>query len=134
MNQSLSYEFEAVVPTVLATGIADSLCSIQLPSGILTGAGQPDGTFVAIDGLTDLVVMAAPQSDARIQSAEVKELDNIQVFSPLHVWLAGYYPQIGGYVIQGARAVINGVVYDLLGSETDSQFQTTRISVRSNGM
>lgn len=134
MNQSLSYEFAAVVPAVLATGLCDSFCTIQLPDGILTDAGQPSGVFAPVAGLVGLIVMSAPQTDARIQAAEVKSIENIQTFSPRHVWLAGYYPIIEGLVTQGAQAVIDGTAYDLLGAEADSQFRTTRIAIRSSGV
>lgn len=134
MNQSLAYEFAAVVPAVLATGLCDSLCTIQLPDGILIGAGQPSGNFLSVAGLINLVVMSAPMSEARIQADEVKSLDDIQTFAPRHVWLAGFYPTIESLATQGAQAVIDGVAYDLMGGEADSQFRTTRIAIRSSGL
>lgn len=134
MNQSLSYEFAAVVPAVIATGITDSLCTIQVPDGNLVDAGQPSGVFVNVAGLVNLVVMSAPLSELRLQANEVKQLEDIQSFAPRHVWLAGFYPTIQDYAEKGAQAVIDGAVFDLLGSEVDSQFQTTRIAVRTSGL
>jgi hypothetical protein len=132
--QGLGYEFAAVVPAVLATGLCKSLCTIQLPDGILIGAGQPSGVFEDVAGLVGLIVMSAPLNETRLTSAETKSIDNVQVFSPRHVWLAGYYPQIEGLVGQGAIAVIDGTPMDLMGAEADSQFQTTRISVRTSAV
>jgi hypothetical protein len=134
LNQSLGYEFLAVVPEVLATGLCDSLCNINLPDGVLIDAGQPSGNWVAVAGLQNLVVISAPMSEARIQAMENKSEDEIQTFAPRHVWLAGYYPQIEGLTVQGAQAVIDGTQFDLLGAEADSQFQTTRLSVRTSGL
>jgi hypothetical protein len=134
VNQSLAYEFLAVVPTVIATGLCDSLCSIQLPDGVLIGAGQPSGNYIAIAGLTNLVVISAPESESRIQANENKSIDEVQSFAPRHVWVAGFYPQIETLAAQGAQAVIDGTVFDLLGAEADSQFQTTRLSVRTSGL
>ena len=132
--QGLGYEFAAVVPAVLATGLCKSLCTIQLPDGVLIGAGQPSGVFANVTGLVDLMVMSAPEAEARIQSQEIKSLEDIQLFSPRHVWLAGYYPAIEPLCGQGARAVIDGTAFDLMGAEADSQFQTTRISVRTSAL
>lgn len=134
MNQGLAYEFLAVVPAVLATGLCDSLVSIQLPDGVLIDAGQPSGTYVPVAGLQNLVVMSAPMSEARIEAIENKSEDEVQSFAPRHVWVAGFYPQIEALAAQGAQAVIDGVAVDLLGSEADSQFQTTRLSVRTSGL
>ena len=134
MMQGLSYELAAVVPTILETGICQSLCTIQIPDGLLVDAGQPSGNFVNVSGLSNIVVISAPMAEARLQSTEMKALEDIQQFSPRHVWLAGYYPIIDQFVPQGARAVIDGTVYDLLGSEADSQSQTTRIALRTSGV
>lgn len=134
LNQGLSYEFAAVVPAVLATGLPDSLCTIQLPDGFLIGAGQPSGVYNDVAGLVGLIVMSAPLNEARIEAAETKTLENVQVFSPRHVWLAGYYPQIEPLCAQGALAVIDGVAFDLMGSEADSQFRTTRIAVKTSAL
>lgn len=134
MNQSLAYEFAAVVPAVLATGLCDSLCSIQLPDGVLIGAGQPSGNYIAIAGLTNLVVVSAPESEARIQANENRTIDEVQSFAPRHVWVAGFYPQIETLAAQGAQAVIDGTTFDLMGAEADSQFHTTRLSVRTSGL
>lgn len=134
MNQSLSYEFAAVVPAVRATGITPSLCTIQQPDGNLIDAGQPSGNFVNVPGLVNLVCMSAPMSEARLQATDVRALEDIQSFVPHHVWLAGYYPQIQSYAENGAQAVIDGKTYLLLGAETDSQMQTTRLSIRETSV
>jgi hypothetical protein len=134
MTQTLAYEFAAVVPMVLETGLCDSLCAIQLPDGVLIGAGQPSGNYIAVAGLTNLVVISAPMSEARIQANENKSEDEVQSFAPRHVWVAGFYPQIETLAAQGAQAFIDGTAFDLIGAEADSQFQTTRLSVRTSGL
>lgn len=135
MNQGvLAYSLAAVVPAVLATGLCVSLCSIQLPDGGLMQAGQPSGLYLPVPGLTNIPVMSAPSSEARIQATEVKTTEDTQSFAPKHVWLAGYFPQIEDMAVRGAQAVIDGIAYDLLAGETDSQNQTTRISIRSSNL
>jgi hypothetical protein len=132
MNQGQSYKFAAVVPTVLAAGITPSRCTMQLPDGTLTAGGQPSGNWVDIAGLVSLVVMNAPATAGKLTSAEMKAEADIQAFSPRHVWIAGYYPAIDPLPGKGARAVIDGTPYDLLGAESDSQMYTTRISIRTS--
>lgn len=134
MNQSLSVDFSGVVPAVIEAGLPVSLCTIQIPDGGFVDAGQPSGYYLPVAGLVNLICMSAPMSDARIQATEEKQLEDIQSFAPRHVWLAGYYPTIQDYATQGAQAVIDGVVYDLLGSESDSQMRTTRLAVRTSGL
>jgi hypothetical protein len=136
MNQDFSYEFAAVVPTVVAAGLCVSLCTIRMPDGLLVDAGQPSGTYVDVPGLVDIPCVAPPMNEARLQATEIKALEEIQAFSPKHVWLSGYFPQLdpGPGVEQGWIAVIDGNVYDIMGAEPDSQKQMTRMGVRLSGM
>lgn len=134
MNQSLANIFTAVVPTVVNSGVVVSLCTIQLPDGVLIDAGQPSGNFVDTTDMVNIPCTSAPMAESRLQATEMRELEEIQTFAPRHVWLSGYYPQCQGYVQDGAIAVIDGVAYELLGSETDSQMQTTRISIKSTSV
>lgn len=130
----MAYSVAAVMPAALATGLFVSLCTIERPDGILIDAGQPSGNYVNVAGLVNLKCMDAPASDIRVQASEVKTLESIQDFSPQHVLLQGYYPQIEVGVGQGWRAVIDGVTLDILGVESDSQRQMTRMEVRTSAL
>lgn len=135
MNQGLmAYSIAAVMPAALATGLFVSLCTIQQPDGALIDAGQPSGNFVNVAGLVNLKCMDAPASDIRVQATEHKSVENIQNFSPMHVLLQGYYPQIETGVGKGWRALIDGVALDILGVESDSQRQMTRMEVRTSAI
>lgn len=133
MNQSIQYEIEAVMPTAIASGLFVSLCTIERPDGILVDAGEPSGNFVAVPGCVNIPCTAPPLA-TRLQANETKTLENIQAFSPLHVLLSGYYPVIQDGVWHGWRAVIDGQPLDILGTESDSQSQMTRMSVRFSGL
>lgn len=136
MNQNvLGYTMQAVVPAVLATGLCVSLCTIQQPDGVLIDAGQPSGNFVNCEGLVDMPCMSAPMSEARIQASEQKGLEDIQTFAPRHVWIAAWCPQLDDIgTTDGWQAVIDGVAFDLLGAESDSQSKSTRIAIRNSGL
>lgn len=129
MNQSLAtFGIEDVMPAALATGLFVSLCTIQEPSGTMTADGTPDNTFVDIDGLVDIRCMLAPTSISNISATEAKSERSIESFNSGHVLLESYYPTIGPN--SQWRAVIDGVAYDILGAENDSQSQMTRLLVQ----
>lgn len=135
MNQSLAYEFSQVVPAVVASGLPVSLCTIQEPTGALTADGSPDLTsgpnhdgFVNVAGLANLICMDAPSSITRISAKEAKTQTEIESSNSDHCWLAGYYPQIAENTQW--RAVVDGVRFDILGAECDSQRKMTRLNLQ----
>lgn len=149
MYQGLSQELARVMPAALETGLfATTLCTVQLPSGIIGPSGAPDGTWVSsrpdlgidLSNVIGVECMSAPPSSARIQATDVKSLEEIMNLGLRHVLLSGYFPQIVPATAAGARAVMtttdaNGVVvdttaYDILGAEADSQIQMTRIELK----
>lgn len=134
MQQGLGYEIAAVMPTALASGLFVSLCTIQQPDGVLIDAGQPSGNFVTVAGMENIPCMAPPESSIRINASEVKSEANIQSFSELHVLLKGWYPALEDGVSMGWRAIVDGQTFDVLGAESDSQGQMTRMVVRFNGL
>ena len=128
MTQGLAYEIASVIPAVLDSGLLVSLCTIQEPSGNIIEAGVPDGTYVNVSGMVDIPCTAPPPSEARIAATEVKALAEIMSLNIHHVLLGGYYPAIETNTEW--RAVIDGIDYDILGAESDSQKQMTRLAVR----
>ena len=136
MNQSILYEIDAVMPAAVASGLFVSLCTIQQPDGVLTPAGSPSGTYTNVSGLVNVPCMDSVPSDARIQATEVKELADIMNKGLRHLLLNGYYPQIitpaipDGQIPSYWRSIVDGVTYDILGVEHDSQNQMTRMEMQ----
>ncbi len=133
MYQQLGYMFAQVVPTVLASGIVNSLCTFQEPTGALTADGSPDGTYANVAGYVGIRCMDAPTSNSRITATERKTELEIESDNSQHVWLAGAYPDIAIHtewrcVLTDAGGVVT--TYDVLGAEMDSQFKTTRVQVQ----
>ena len=83
-----------------------------------------------VAGLVNIACMDTPPSEIRIQSTELKDLEEILATRLKHILLDGYYYQIELGVPLGWRAVIDGVAFDLLGAESDSQAQQTRMEVK----
>lgn len=131
MNQSLIQRgIAGVMPQALATGLFVSLCTIQSPDGTINPDGTPGEGFVDVAGLVNIKCMDAVPSDARIQATEKKTLQEILSAQYRHVLLGGYFPSILAGVGQGWRAVVDGIDYDLLGAEPDSQGQMIRLQLQ----
>ena len=129
MNQQL-VDFSKVMPLVVATGVLASICTIQSPSQTASASGQPNlGVWTNVSGLVNLPCMFAPllpDSARTMIQDEIKNMEYTEEMTVFHVLLNGYYPQ----VLQVYRAVIDGNPYDILGVESDSQKQMTRLAVR----
>ncbi len=137
MNQAFIHNAIAnVMPIALSTGLFVSLSTFQQPNGLTNPDGSPqtdaDGNpiFVDVAGLVNIPCMAPPITDGSIQATEVKALQEILSEEMLHVLLNAWYPQIQGGVTDGWQCVVDGTVYDLMGAESDSQMQMTRLKVR----
>jgi hypothetical protein len=137
--QGIGYEIEAVMPAAIDSTLMASLCTIFQPDGVLVGAGQPSGNYVAISGATAVPCMDAPRSTGeRLSADEMKAIPEIQARVFRHVLLSGFYGDVIPWGDAGARptlrAVITGpdsvaVTYEVLGVESDSQQQMTRLSL-----
>src|SRR3974390_591549 len=136
MNQSLLYELNQVMPDSIETGLFSSLFTAQAPDGAQLAGGAPSGIYGNVAGLVNIPCMAPPPSTARVQATEVKALTEITSSELHHVLLDDWYPALDagwrGDDVSGTggwRCVIDGTVYDILGVESDSQSQMTRVSV-----
>ena len=128
--QGLSYEIAGVIPAVSHAGLWPSLCTIQQPTGALGASGAPANTFQDVAGMVNIPCTDAPPMPSRIQSTEVKALEEIMARQIRHVVLSGPYPALEAGVAAGWRAVIDEVVYDIMGAEGDSHAQMTRMECR----
>lgn len=119
------------MPEAFATGLFVSLCTIQQPDGIVDPAGAPSNAFVDVAGLIGIPCMDAPIDNGSIAATEAKELEEIASKGFKHILLNGFYPQAtpDDQIPTNWRAVIDGVVYNILGVEHDSQNQMTRMEV-----
>ncbi len=138
MNQAAIQSLIAsVMPTVRASGLLVSLCTIQRPSGNQDASGAPDGLYVPVTGLINIACTSPPSASAKgMPAAEVRGPADTFATQPHHVLLDSYYPQIQdewlGTATQegGAIATIDGIDYTLIAVEHDSQSQMTRMEVR----
>lgn len=128
----IQQNIKQVMPAATAEGTFVSLCTIQQPDNVFTDSGFPSGTFVNIAGLVNIPCMKAPQSMIRIAADERKAEAGIQSLEPSHVLLDAYYPAIPQVTPTrpSLRAIVDGINYEVMGVEHDSQLQMSRLTVR----
>lgn len=130
MYQGLSQEIAMVMPEAIATGRFNSLCTIQQPDGVITPDGGASGVFVNVSGLVNVPAKDAPESS--IQATEIKGLQDILSKGLRHLLLNGYYPEAtpDGQIPTSWRAIVDGITYDILGVEHDSENTQTRMRLQ----
>lgn len=128
MRQTLDLDIAAVMPAVLATGLLSSLCTITVSTDTFDAGGAPvaSAAYVPVAGMVDIPCTAPPlMTNDRMVASEVKRLEEIRSEDSRHVLLGGYYPAI----TDEHRALIDGVEFDIVNTEWDSQKVMTRIAV-----
>lgn len=131
MHQSIDYDIAGAIGLAANPEAAQftSLCTIQSPNNVLGPSGQPDLTqYTDVTGMVAIPCKSAPVSNIRIQATEVKALAEIMSAQLRHILLAGYFPDIANHTEW--RAVVDGVAWDILGAESDSTYQMTRLEVK----
>jgi len=136
---ALRAQINSVMPQVIASGLLVSLATIQQPDGLFGPTGGPSGNYVDVTGLVAIACIGAPLSDSNISATELKGLDEIESKRLRHVALNACYMDTvftlpDGSTVEGIqanwRALINGVTYDIMGAERDSQSTQTRLSLQ----
>lgn len=124
------------MPAAIAGGLMVSACTIQKPDGLLIGAGQPSGNWVAIAGLVGIRCMDAPKAVDRLMAQEKKSVPSVESLSYRHVLLSGYYGDMipWGNPRPQLRAIVTGsdgvpITYDVQGVESDSQETQSRLAL-----
>ena len=147
MNQwtPLQAAIEYVMPMTVATGLFVSLFTAYEPNGGFGPTGAPDDVpvsdYMPVAGLTDIPCTAPPITAASIQATEVRALEEITGSEIHHVLLNAYYPALdagwrgenangtGGWIcqVQWQGAWYS---YNIMGVESDSQSQMTRVKIK----
>jgi hypothetical protein len=140
VNQSLTYELDAIMPAAVATGLFSQLFTAQSLSDDLGGTGATTGAYTNVPGLVNIPCMPPPPSEARVQATEVKALAEITGAELHHVLLDKWYSALdlgwrdGWRCMIGANDgngnMINGWAYDIMGVESDSQTKMTRLEIK----
>jgi hypothetical protein len=129
--QGIQGDINAVMTEVDSSGLLVSLATISKPDGLFGPSGAPSGNYVNVPGLMCIPCIDA-FSQGDIQATEVKELQEVQSRGLRHLLLNGYYPEAtpDGQIPSYWRATVDGITYDILGVEHDSQTQMTRLKLQ----
>lgn len=130
MTQDIVADVAQVMAIARSSGLFISLCTISAPQ---SGGRVPSGTYTPVTGLSNLPCMDAPAGmSTGIAANEITSLTSISSIGRRHVLLDRYYAELGdssNWGNIGWIATVDGVVYDILGAECDSQRQMTRLSL-----
>lgn len=130
MNQaSIATAIAGVMPIVRATGLLVSLFTARQPSGELGPTGAPDGSYSDVTGLVDIPCTSPPENIATIKATEMKAIAEIAAAEFHHVLLDNFYQTLDDGWRGGWQCLIDGVLFDIKGVESDSQSQMTRVCV-----
>ena len=96
MNQSLTYEFAAVMPLALETGLFTVTASFYDRIGGSNSMGQVNNTRVPVPGLQNITAMfgVARMSNAFLPTEGARMPSNYQESPDFHLLLEGYYPAV----------------------------------------
>ena len=136
MLQGMQYALARLMPEIQLAGTFASLGTLTAPPTTLGPTGNPTGPFTPVSGVVDIPCMDAPPSMARLQATEVKAVAEVMSKGLRHVLLNKCFPGAPATPTQpgwsglGYRFVVDGIVYDLLGAENDSQGIMTRLDLQ----
>lgn len=123
MNPGIQQSIRAMVPAMRRSGLMASLCTITVKPGTFGDSGAP----IASDLYTNLAGhISIPCSMAPYRGDENKTPSQVLDVAQWTVSLLGYYPAI----TDDHRAVIDGTEYDIIDNRSDSQSQTTSLTVQ----
>ena len=139
MYQGIAREINAVMPEFINAGAFPSVANIQQSQLSIDALGQVDLTntgFQTITGCGAVPCWRAPVSTARIVSTQADNPVISEAMNLFHVLLDGYFPQIP-QAIQGRtelRAIVDGVLHQVLATEHDGHKTMTRLQCRQVGI
>lgn len=131
MNQAaFANSIKRVMPVAIASERFTSLCTIQRPPGTTNAQGGQDldpTHYIDVPGLVNIPCKAAPLVILRPSAAdETKLADYTEEGNQQQVVLSGYFPQIQ----QQDQAVVDGVIYDIVSVQSDSEHIMTRLGTQ----
>ena len=130
MQQTIDYAVSQIMPQAQLAGTFISLATFQSLDGGQGPTGNPPGTYTNVAGLVNIPCMDAPPSIARIQATEMKDVAEILSKGLRTVLLDTCFTGAPNWSANAYRVIVDGVVYDLLGAENDSQLTQTRCNLQ----
>lgn len=130
MMQGFGYELAAVMPMAIETGLFVSSASFSAPDTAQGPTGNRVGTFFAVNGLQDIPCQKVPFSRRNVAADTKRTVPDIETDQMFHVLLNGFYSLVPSGPESGWIVNVDGIDYELKGSDSDSQSQMTRCKIR----
>jgi hypothetical protein len=93
--------------------------------------GNPVATeWENVEGVIDIPCKDAPASIARIQATEMKDVAEIMAKGLRHVLLNQCFVNAPNWAAMTARMIVDGITYEVLGAENDSDLIQTRVDLQ----
>lgn len=134
MNQGLIYELDSVMPAVAQTGLQPSMCTIFVRAQsaglpVVDAMGQVDtanGDYTILPGHQNIPCQLAVNKLRPDETGVIRRPEQYDTSGQRSLELNDYYPLI----LQQHLAQVDGVIYEVMAVENDSQKQVTRLGVR----
>ncbi len=132
MNQAaMNYPFSQIMPQAMAGGWFPSLATLQTTAQFPQGpTGNPSGGFANVAGVVNIPCKDAPPSIARVQATELKVVAEIMAKGLRHILLNKCFINATEWAGWGARMIVDGINYEVLGAENDSNTIQTRVDLQ----
>ena len=125
-----TFTLDVAREAVEAAGLFSSTCTIQNPPATVDAQGNQDLNPLNYTNATGLVAIKCMAAPLVIERPDAQDENAMAVYTKMRdqrrVLLNGHYPQI----TQKQQALIDGLYYDILAVESDSQGITTRLAVQ----
>lgn len=118
------------MPQGLMGGWFPSLATLQTLVQDQGPTGNPTGTWADFDGVVDIPCKDAPPSIARVQATELKVVAEIMAKGLRHVLLSQCFVNATQWAGMGSRLIVDGITYEVLGAENDSDLVQTRVDLQ----
>lgn len=131
MNQAaLNYPFATIMSQSMAAGMFPSLATLQQLTHVQGPTGNYTDVWASVGGVIDIPCKDAPPSIARVQATEVKAVAEIMAKGLRHVQLNQCFLDAPNWAAQTSRMVVDGITYEVLGAENDSDLVMTRVDLQ----
>ena len=130
MLQTIYPEVQNFMPQAVSGGTYQSFFTLQTLDQTQGPTGNPVGTWSNVAGVVNIACQDAPPSIARIQATEVKAVAEILAKGMRHVALTKCFLDATMWAGMAARATVDGITYEVLGAENDSQLTQTRVDLQ----
>jgi hypothetical protein len=111
-------------------GLFPSLGTLQQMVQDQGPTGNPTGNWQNVVGVVDIPCQDAPPSIARVQATELKVVAEIMAKGLRHILLNRCFVNATTWAGTGSRFIVDGITYEVLGAENDSQLSQTRIDLQ----